>query len=252
MTAQHAIVVTGAGRGIGRACALSQARAGGHIHVWDIDAAAATEVANEITAAGGSAEAAGIDVADTSAVREAMTRAGSSAGRLDGFVHAAATVRTLPLRDIDEAEYDRLMQINLRGAFFAAKAAADVMGAEGGSIVLFSSCSGRMPRPLSAHYAASKAAIINFTGSCALAYGPTVRVNAVCPGVIETDMTLQIQRERRDLEMDDRYPELIESLALKRLGAPDDVAPVVDFLLGPASRYVTGQAINVDGGMVFS
>lgn len=224
---------------------------GHRVHVWDLDWEAAAAVASEIAEAGGSAEAAAVDVADTRHVREAIGRVRSSEGRLDGFVHAAATVRTIRLADIDESEYDRLMRVNLRGAFFATTAAAAAMDA-GGSIVLFSSCSGRVPRPLSAHYAASKAALINFTGSAALSYGPGVRVNAVCPGVIATEMTRQIQRERQELQLEDHYAELTQTLALKRLGEPEDVALVVDFLLGPQSRYVTGQAINVDGGMVFS
>lgn len=245
------IVVTGAGHGIGRACAVSQALAGRHVHVWDLDADAAAAVAAEIANAGGSAEATTVDVGDTSQVRDAIARVRSSEGQLDGFVHAAGVVRTIPLADLDEAEYDRLMRVNLRGAFFATKAAAEAMD-RGGAVVLFSSCSGRMPRPLSAHYAASKAALINFTGSSALAYGPLVRVNAVCPGVIATDMTRQIQRERQELELEDHYADLTQTLALRRLGEPEDVALVVDFLLGPQSRYVTGQSINVDGGMVFS
>ena len=245
------VLVTGAGRGIGRACALGQAAAGHRVHVWDIDGDAAETVASEISERGGQAEAAQIDVADTVATRRAVT-AITSGSRLDGLVHAAAVTRTLPLEDIDEPEFDRLMRINLRGSFFLTKAAAEAMRDTSGSIVLFSSCSGRMPRPLSAHYAASKAALINFTGSCALADGPNVRVNAVCPGVIATEMTQQIARERQELELEDRYPALVQSLALKRLGEPEDVALVVDFLLGPLSRYVTGQAINVDGGMVFS
>lgn len=250
--AQDVVVITGAGRGIGRSCALHQARAGHHVHVWDVDPAAAADAVDEILGAGGSAEAAAVDVADTSAVRRAVRDVQARNGRLDRFAHAAAVVRTIPLADIDESEFDRLMRVNLRGAFFATKAAAEAMRDHGGAIVLFSSCSGRLPRPLSAHYAASKAALINFTGSSALAYGPAVRVNAVCPGVIATEMTRQIRREREELQMEDHYPALAEGLALKRLGEPEDVALVVDFLLGPQSRYVTGQAINVDGGMVFS
>lgn len=252
VTATNVIVVAGGGRGIGRATALRQARAGDYVYVWDVDGDAAAAVAEEIVDLGGEAEPGIVDVADTVRVRRAIADARARSGRLDGLVHAAGVTRTLPLADIDEDEFDRVMRINLRGAFFMTKAAADAIGEDGGSIVLFSSCSGRLPRPLSAHYAASKAALINFTGSSALAYGPRVRVNAVCPGVIATEMTQQIARERRELHLDDHYPGLAETLALKRLGEPDDVAMVVEFLLGPLSRYVTGQAINVDGGMVFS
>ena len=251
-TPQRTIAVTGGGRGIGRACALRQARAGDRVLVWDLDRAAAEAVAAEIAAEGLAAQASALDVADTQAARRAI----AEAGPLDGLVHAAGVTRTIALPDIDEAEYDRVMDVNLRGAFFVTRAAADALrAAGGGAIVLFSSCSGRKPRPFSAHYAASKAALINLTGSAALAYGPEVRVNAVCPGVIVTDMNRQIARERHELfgyDVDDAYPGLAESLALKRLGEPDDVARVVEFLLGPLAQYVTGQSINVDGGMEFS
>lgn len=247
---QKVVVVTGGGRGIGRACALRQARAGDFVYVWDRDERTATRVANQIAEFGGAAEARTIDIADTVQVRDAIQQVRSYRGRLDGLVHAAAVFRTIPLCDMDESEYDWLMRVNLRAAVFITKAAAEAM-TRGGAIVLFASVAGQRPRPLAAHYAASKAAIINFAGSAALAYGPDVRVNAVCPGVIATEMTEQLASERRELpgiKVDDPYPAFAETLALKRLGQPEDVAMVVDFLLGPLSGYVTGQALNVDGG----
>jgi len=249
-----ATIVTGGGSGIGRACALRQTAAGERVLVWDRDGDAATAVAAEIEAGGGSAAALPIDVADTAAVRAAVAAVGAAEG-LAGLVHAAGVMRTAPFERVGEEEYQRLMDVNLKSAFFLVQAAAGAMrAAGGGAVVLFASISGRKGRPLAAPYAASKAAVISLTQSAALAYGPSVRVNAVSPGVIETPMKEQIARERHELlgtELDDPYPGLAETLALKRLGRPEEVASVVGFLLGPAAAYVSGQTINVDGGLEF-
>jgi NAD(P)-dependent dehydrogenase (short-subunit alcohol dehydrogenase family) len=257
------VIVTGGARGIGRASALRQAQQGDHVVIWDLDGGAAGAVADEVRAAGGSAESGGVDIADTVATRTAIDDAARRTGRLDGFVHAAGVMRTIPFEDLDEEEYDRLIRVNLRGAFFAVRSAAMTMqrdqgGAgserEAGSIVVFSSVAGRKGRPLAAHYAASKAAMISLAQSAAMAFGPGVRVNAVCPGVIATPMTRQIAEERHELtgsSVDEPYPGLEETLALRRIGEPDDVAKVVQFLLADLSSYVTGQAINVDGGLEF-
>ncbi|MBS1883023.1 MAG: SDR family oxidoreductase [Actinobacteria bacterium] len=245
-------IVTGGGSGIGRACALRQAALGERVLVWDRDGAAAERVAGEVRAAGGEAEAAELDVTDHDAFRAAI---GAAPEPPAGLVHAAGVIRTIRLEDVEEAEYDRVLDVNLRAGFFLVQAVGEAMReAGGGAIVLFASISGRKGRSLAAPYAASKAGVISLTQSAALTYGPTVRVNAVSPGVIATGMSPQIARERHELlgtPLDDPYPGLAETLALKRLGEPDDVAAVAEFLLGPLSRYVTGQTINVDGGLEF-
>lgn len=246
-------IVTGAGRGIGRACALRQAAAGDSLVLWDVDAEAVVDLADEITAAGGDARAAVVDLADTAAVATAVAEVAGE-GELN-LVNAAGLMRTIPFEEIDEAEFDRVTRVNLRGAFFVVKAVAEAARrADGGAIVLFSSVAGRKGRPLAAHYAATKAATISITQSAALRFGPEVRVNAVSPGIIHTPMNRQIAEERHELtgsSVDDPYPGLEETLALKRFGDPDDVARVVEFLLGGLARYVTGQTINVDGGLEF-
>ncbi len=247
-------IVTGAAHGLGRACALRQAALGDTVVLWDRDADALAAVAEEIGAAGGEARAATVDVADTEAVAKAVVEVAD--GSELNLVHAAGLMRTIPFEEIDEAEFDRLTRVNLRGTFFIVKAVAEAArrGA-GGAIVLFSSIAGRKGRPLAAHYAASKAATISIAQSAAMRFGPEVRVNAVCPGVIDTPMNHQIAAERHELmgsAVDDPYPGLEETLALRRFGEPDDVARVVEFLLGDLSRYVTGQAINVDGGLEFN
>lgn len=250
------IIVSGAARGIGRACALRQAAEGDHVVAWDLAVDAARAVADEVIAAGGSAESAGIDLADTEAARAAVDDVARRTGSLGGLVHAAGLMRTLPIDKLDEAEWDRVLDVNLRGTMFLTKAVAQTIRDSGqtGAIVLFSSIAGRKGRPLAAHYAASKAGTISLTQSTAMAYGPAVRVNAVCPGVIVTPMMHEIAEDRHAIlgsSLDDPYPGLVDTLALKRLGDPDDVAKVVQFLLGPLSDYVTGQSINVDGGLEF-
>jgi NAD(P)-dependent dehydrogenase (short-subunit alcohol dehydrogenase family) len=251
------IIVTGGARGIGRACALRQGAEGDHVVVWDIASDAAAAVADEITAAGGSAESAGIDLADTGAARAAVADVQRRTGSLVGLANAAGLMRTLPFDELDEVEWDRVLNVNLRGAVFLTQAVARTIrdGGRSGSIVLFSSVAGRKGRPLAVHYAASKAGTISVAQSAAMAYGPAVRVNAVCPGVIETPMQDQIAQEREELlgsSSEEHYRTLAETFALKRIGEPDDVADVVQFLLGPGSGYVSGQAINVDGGLEFN
>jgi NAD(P)-dependent dehydrogenase (short-subunit alcohol dehydrogenase family) len=247
-------VITGAARGIGRACALRQAANGDSVVLWDLDQAALDAVAAEIGATGGEARVSAVDLADTTATAAAVDELAGE-GRLN-LVNAAGLMRTIPYEEIDEAEFDRLTSVNLRGAFFIVKAVAQAARrGDGGAIVLFSSVAGRKGRPMAAHYAASKAATISITQSAALRFGPEVRVNAVCPGVIDTPMNRQIAEERHQLvgsSVEDPYPGLEDTLALKRFGEPDDVARVVEFLLGDLSRYVTGQAINVDGGLEFN
>jgi NAD(P)-dependent dehydrogenase (short-subunit alcohol dehydrogenase family) len=253
---RRTIIVTGAASGIGRACALRQGAEGDHIVAWDLAGDAARAVADEVIAAGGSAESAALDVADTEAARAMVSEVAARTGSLRGLAHAAGVMRTLPLDDLDESEWDRVLNVNLRGTAFIAKAAAQAIRDSSltGAIVLFSSVAGRKGRPLAAHYAASKAGTISLTQSMAMAYGPAVRVNAVCPGVIATPMQDQIAVDREELlgrAAGDHYPGLAETLALRRIGESDDVAKVVQFLLGPMSDYVTGQAINVDGGLEF-
>ncbi len=245
-------IVTGGASGIGRSCALRQAALGEEVHVWDLDRDGARAVAAEVVDAGGRAEWAEVDVADLAGTRAAL-EAFLPDRRPTGLVHAAGLMRTVPFDDVDVSDYDRILEVNLRGTFFLVQAAATVIE-DGGALVLFSSVSGRRGRPLAAPYAASKAAVISVAQSAALAFGPALRINAVAPGVIETPMMRQIAAEREEIlgtDPDQPYPGLVESLALKRLGTPDDVARVVEFLLGPLSAYVSGQTINVDGGMEF-
>jgi NAD(P)-dependent dehydrogenase (short-subunit alcohol dehydrogenase family) len=189
-----------------------------------------------------------VDVSDVGALREAL--ATCSVESFDSVVHAAGVVGTATLRDLDEAEYDRVVHVNQRASFFVVQAAAERMSS--GAIVLVSSVAARAARPLQPHYGASKAGVVSLAWSAASTYGPAIRVNAVCPGVIETPMYWQLARERHSAlgtPSDAPFEAQIDALPLGRVGHADEVAAVIEFLLSDAASYVTGQAINVCGGM---
>ncbi|MGX6450066.1 SDR family NAD(P)-dependent oxidoreductase, partial [Patulibacter sp. S7RM1-6] len=178
-------------------------------------------------------------------------------GGLHGVVAAGGIIGTRPFGELPRTEWDRLIDVNLTGQFDLVQAAGVAMAAAGGgAIVVFSSVAGRGGRADAPHYAASKAALISLTRSAALAFGPSgVRVNAVCPGVIRTpmweDRIRGLDREFGPGAGERRLEELAQETALRRLGTPAEIAAPVLFLLSDAAAYVTGQALNVCGGLEF-
>jgi NAD(P)-dependent dehydrogenase (short-subunit alcohol dehydrogenase family) len=193
------------------------------------------------------------DVTDVTNAQRVVSRCVDELGALDGLVNAAGIFQTQPLLEITLDDFDRMMAVNLRGLFFQLQAAAAAMSAAGGgSIVNMSSTAGRVGRPFAAHYAASKAGVIALSQSAAVALAPArVRVNAVCPGVIETPMIEAIRHQRSEIfattpqAVDEHWRERIP---FGRLGTADEVAGVVGFLLSDAAGYVTGESVGVTGG----
>jgi NAD(P)-dependent dehydrogenase (short-subunit alcohol dehydrogenase family) len=193
------------------------------------------------------------DLADVANGARVVERCRAEHGTVDGLVNAAGIFQTRPLLEITPEDFDRMLSVNLRAVFFLGQAAARAMAEQGhGSIVNFSSTAGRVGRPHAAHYAASKAAVIALTRSAAVALAPAgVRVNALCPGLIETPMIERIRHERS--EVFGSTPEQVQRgweslIPLGRLGTAEEVADAAAFLLSDAAAYITGESLGVTGG----
>jgi NAD(P)-dependent dehydrogenase (short-subunit alcohol dehydrogenase family) len=233
-------LVTGGGSGIGRATCRRMAAEGARVAVLDVDGDAASAVAAEI---GGSAHVA--DVTDPEGLRTAVDEAAAVLGGLTVLFNNAGTGSLTPLHEWAPEEWDRLVRVNLTGVYLGFRAAVPhLRAAGGGSIVSTSSISGTRPAAGEAPYAAAKAGVAALTASAALEYGPSIRVNAVAPGMIRTKLTEPLLEVFPHEE--DRYR---RTTPLGRLGEPEDVAGVVVFLCSDLARFVTGVNLVVDGGM---
>jgi NAD(P)-dependent dehydrogenase (short-subunit alcohol dehydrogenase family) len=280
-------IVTGAGQGIGKGVALRLAHEGAAVVVAEYNPDTAAQTSAAIQVAGGKALPYAVDISDVDAVRTMVDDVVAKFGRIDILVNNAGVVQTKPMLDLSEADWDRVIDVNQRGTFFCLQAvaqqmirqlpetlrsgsgladllshqlgneqaeasAADALALSYGKIVNFSSIAGRRGRPLSTHYAATKAAIISITQSAALALAPyRINVNAVCPGIVPTPMWTQIDQDRGRLfgaKEGEAMAAFIQQVPLKRAATPEDLAGVVAFLCSADADYITGQAINVDGG----
>jgi 3-oxoacyl-[acyl-carrier protein] reductase len=237
-------VVTGAGRGIGRAIALRFAQAGADIVCVSRTAANAEAVAAEVRALGRQAWSHAVDVADPAAVAAAAETILEQCGRVDLLVNNAGVTRDGLLMRMSEADWDTVLNTNLRGAFLFTKAFSRAfLKQRSGRIINIASVIGLIGNAGQCNYAASKAGLIGLTKSVAREFASRgVTCNAIAPGFIETDMTAVLD--------DTLKSALLKQIPLGCLGRADDIAEAAQYLAGPGGRYVTGQVLTVDGGMV--
>jgi NAD(P)-dependent dehydrogenase (short-subunit alcohol dehydrogenase family) len=233
-------VITGGGSGIGRATAMRMAAEGAQVAVIDLDGAAAEAVAAEING-----DAYKCDVTDADGLRSAVDDAATKMGGLSILFNNAGTGNQSPLHEWDPNEWDRLIRVNLTAVYYGFRAAIPhLQQRERASVVSTASISGTRPAAGEAPYSAAKAAVAAITASAALEYAPKIRVNAVSPGMIRTNLTKPLLEFFPDEEA--RY---VRTTPVGRIGDPADIADVVVFLCSDLARFITGQNIVVDGGM---
>lgn len=243
--AKKAALVTGASRGIGKAIALELARQGADVAVnYAGSADRAEEVVKEIESLGGKAIAIQGDVANSKRVAEMVQETIQAFGRLDILVNNAGITRDTLLMRMKEEDWDAVIQTNLKGVFLTTKAVTrQMMKQRSGRIINISSVVGLAGNAGQANYVAAKAGVIGLTKTTARELAPRgITVNAVAPGFIETDMTGALPEGVAG--------EMLGQIPLGRFGAPEDVAKLVCFLASDDAAYMTGQTLNVDGGMV--
>ncbi|SDU99463.1 Enoyl-(Acyl carrier protein) reductase [Microlunatus sagamiharensis] len=240
-------IVTGAGRGVGRATAQRLAADGARLGLTDVDAAALEETTALVREAGGAAVATAGDIVDPATIDDLTGQVVAAYGRVDGLVNNAGIVIAKPILEYTVADFDRLMHVNVLAHLVTAQRVVPEMVKTGsGSVVNVASIGALAAIPLVGVYCASKAAVLGFTRSLALEHAPAIRVNAVCPGGIETEMAEEHIRSFATRE------EAITTLAgrqmLKRYARPEEIANAIAFLVSDDSSFITGAAIPVEAG----
>lgn len=237
-------VVTGAARGIGQAIAFDLAAKGAGVVVCDIKEEWLAETAEGIGKLGRDVWCRELDVTDTEAVQKVFSEIAETTGRIDILVNNAGITRDGLLMRMSEEDWDAVLTVNLKGTFACTKAVTRIMMKQrSGAIVNIASVIGLMGNAGQANYAASKGGVISFTKSVAKEFASrNIRVNAVAPGFIASKMTDALSEEVRN--------KMLDVIPLARFGQPEDVARVVSFLAGDDAAYITGEVINISGGMV--
>ncbi len=236
-------LITGAAQGIGKSIALAMAKEGANICIADVNMDAAESTAGEIKALGVNASAVRLDVSNQENVSEVFSAFKEEFGTLDILINNAGITKDTLLMRMKEADWDAVLNINLKGSFLCSKEAIKIMSKQrDGRIISISSVVAFMGNPGQANYSASKAGLIGLTKTIAREYaGRGIRANAVAPGFIQTAMT--------DILSDDVKTQMKNSIPLGEFGTPEDVANAVIFLSSKDADYITGQVIHVNGGM---
>jgi len=238
-------IVTGAAQGIGAACAERLAGDGAAVALWDVDDARGAELAKRLAASGARARYMHCNVARKAEVDAALAETIAAFGRVDALVNNAGIFKAADFLEITEADWDAVIDVNLKGAFLVGQAVARAMAAAGGgAIVNMSSVNGVMAIPSIASYNVSKGGINQLTRVMALALADKgIRVNAVAPGTIATELA-----KNAVLGSEEAKQRIMSRTPMKRLGEPGEIADVCAFLVSSAASYMTGEIVYVDGG----
>jgi NAD(P)-dependent dehydrogenase (short-subunit alcohol dehydrogenase family) len=254
--ADRIALVTGAGHGIGRATALALARAGAHVALADIDEAAAGKVAAEVSAAGRRTLAVRTDVGDLAGIDRMARQVTDTFGRIDILVNNAGVTRRAYIMDLTEDDWERIMRVNAKGVFFCLqRVAREMIARRSGVIVNIASIAGKGYAGASnAIYAASKGAVIALTRLAALQLARhNINVNAICPGPTTTALSeenLRTRAREEGVAVEEMERRRNAVIPLGRANDPEDVAALAVFLASPGARNITGQSLNVDGGVI--
>ena len=250
-----AVLITGAGRGIGRAMALRLAQEGADIVAADIEPALAESTAAAVNELGRQCLPLTVDVRQQGDIQRMVTQTVEHFRRIDVLCNNAGVLRFQDMFDITEADWDFVNDVNTKGVFFVMQAVArEMVKRRSGKIVNTASISGKQPEPQFLHYGVSKAGVIHMTKSAAVALAPyNINVNAICPGTTVTDMSLMATAGRAKI-MGVSVEEAIKTreaqIPIGRRNQPDDIAAMAAFLASSDADQITGQAFNVDGGLV--
>jgi len=252
---QEVAIVTGAGRGIGRAIAFELARMGADIVIAELDRAGAERTASDVRGLNRRATVVPTDVTSQKDLQAMAEQTRAEFGRIDILVNNAGIYRAAASVDVTEEHWDAIMNINAKAVFFASQAVLPTMiRQKRGVIVSLASMAGKIGSRTNLPYNASKAAVISITKSLALAHAADgIRVNCVCPGFVETDMWAAVAREQGALlgqSPEEFTRQRVRQVPLGRMERPEDVANVIGFLVSKRAEYITGQALSVDGGLV--
>jgi meso-butanediol dehydrogenase / (S,S)-butanediol dehydrogenase / diacetyl reductase len=251
------VVITGAARGIGQGVARRLGAERANVVVADLNEEGAKATAASIADDGGKAIGVGVDVGDRASVAAALDAATSEFGRLDVLFNNAGISKTQHFMEVTEEDYDRIMRVNGKGVLFGIQEATKIFQQQGGGgkIVNTASIAGKEGFPLFPAYCASKFACVSLTQSAARDLGADgITVNAFCPGVVTTELWDQLDQDARDAGETETEGQLLqefsEGIMVGRTSTPEDIAGLCVFLASADSDYITGQAINVDGGML--
>jgi NAD(P)-dependent dehydrogenase (short-subunit alcohol dehydrogenase family) len=247
-------VVTGAASGIGAATAKCLARGGYHVWLADLRVEGAVDVAREIGATGGNSFPVEIDVCEPMSVKEAFATVTAENAAIDVLVNSAGIIAVCPFEAASQELWERTYRTNVVGTYLCLQAALPALRAASppARVVNLSSAAGKLPGVYTAPYNASKAAVISLTRTAAVALAPDILVNCVCPGVIDTPMWVELDASLADIGAgpETQFKERAMTVPTHRAGTAEEVANVIAFMLSPAAAYVTGEDLNVSGGLV--